>query len=105
IHDRLETLMTMIWYPCTVATLSKRNKQIIEDAFNTSVDPDNHNLIESRLHDFGFRGCTSVEQSVIGGSAHCVWFALFHYIQFVLFMILVEFYRNRYLGFRLLCSI
>ena len=26
----------------------------------------------SRLHDFGFRGCTSVEQSVIGGAAHLV---------------------------------
>jgi len=28
----------------------------------------------SRLHDFGFRGCTSVEQSVIGGCAHLLNF-------------------------------
>lgn len=31
------------------------------------------NLI-SRLHDFGFRGCTSVEQSIIGGVAHLINF-------------------------------
>lgn len=46
-------------------------------------------LIYSRLHDFGFRGCTSVEQSVIGGVAHLLnftgsdtmsaaWYAQFH---------------------------
>jgi nicotinamide phosphoribosyltransferase len=28
--------------------------------------------LSSRLHDFGFRGCTSVEQAVIGGAAHLV---------------------------------
>jgi nicotinamide phosphoribosyltransferase len=28
----------------------------------------------SRLHDFGFRGCTSVEQSVLGGAAHLLNF-------------------------------
>jgi nicotinic acid phosphoribosyltransferase len=30
--------------------------------------------LESRLHDFGFRGCTSVEQSIIGGVAHLLNF-------------------------------
>jgi nicotinic acid phosphoribosyltransferase len=70
----LETLMTMIWYPVTVCTLSRRAKELIRSAFDQSVDPDHHWLIDSRLHDFGFRGCTSVEQSVIGGSAHLVNF-------------------------------
>ena len=31
-------------------------------------------LLRSRLHDFGFRGCTCVEQSVIGGVAHLLNF-------------------------------
>jgi len=33
-----------------------------------------HWLIQSRLHDFGFRGCTCVEQSIIGGTAHLINF-------------------------------
>lgn len=70
----LETLLTMVWYPSTVATLSRRIKTLIEEAFAKSVDPHRTHLIESRLHDFGFRGCTSVEQAVIGGSAHLLNF-------------------------------
>ena len=74
----LETILTMIWYPSCVATLSRYTKDLIEDAFLTSVDgeddPKYKTLLNSRLHDFGFRGCTCVEQSVIGGSAHLLSF-------------------------------
>ncbi|KAF9282427.1 nicotinate phosphoribosyltransferase family-domain-containing protein [Linnemannia elongata] len=70
----LETLLTMIWYPMTVATLSRRARDLIQDAYNKSVDADGFWSLESRLHDFGFRGCTSVEQSVIGGTAHLLNF-------------------------------
>jgi nicotinic acid phosphoribosyltransferase len=42
--------------------------------FNKSVDDDMKFLLDSRLHDFGFRGCTSVEQSVLGGCAHLLNF-------------------------------
>ncbi|KAJ1929636.1 hypothetical protein IWQ60_001013 [Tieghemiomyces parasiticus] len=70
----LETLLTMVWYPLTVATLSRRMRTLIEHAFDECVDEENHGLISSRLHDFGFRGCTSVEQSIIGGCAHLVNF-------------------------------
>jgi nicotinic acid phosphoribosyltransferase len=70
----LETLLTMIWYPCTVATLSRRCKDIIERGFVETVDDDAAFLLNSRLHDFGFRGCTSVEQSVIGGCSHLLNF-------------------------------
>jgi len=31
-------------------------------------------LLGSRLHDFGFRGCTCVEQSILGGCAHLLNF-------------------------------
>ncbi|KAF9180001.1 hypothetical protein BGZ51_006356 [Haplosporangium sp. Z 767] len=70
----LETLLTMIWYPITVATLSRRSRDLIQAAYDESVDPDGFWSLESRLHDFGFRGCASVEQSVIGGTAHLLNF-------------------------------
>ena len=70
----LETVLTMVWYPSTVSTLSRRVKDLIEQAFHETVDPEHLNLVDSRLHDFGFRGCTSVEQSVIGGTAHLLNF-------------------------------
>jgi len=47
-------------------------------------------LLQSRLHDFGFRGCTCLEQSVIGGCAHLLNFdgsdtmSACYYIQFAL---------------------
>jgi len=63
-------------------------KDYIEEAFHKSVDESNFWLLESRLHDFGFRGCTSVEQSILGGSAHLLNFSgsdtmsACYYIQF-----------------------
>lgn len=68
----LEGLLTMVWYPTTVATLSRRCKNIIESAYQESVTNEAMWSLDSRLHDFGFRGCTSVEQSIIGGVAHLV---------------------------------
>ena len=76
----LETILTMVWYPSTVATLSRRIKTLISDAFERTVNRLNCGdtpydvLLNTRLHDFGFRGCTCVEQSVIGGSAHLLSF-------------------------------
>lgn len=70
----LETILTQVWYPTTVATLSRRVKDSIAAAFDISVEPESRFLLNSRLHDFGFRGCTSVEQSVIGGCAHLLSF-------------------------------
>ena len=70
----LETLLTQIWYPSTVATLSRHTRRLVTEAFEKSVDEDVFYLIPSRLHDFGFRGTTSVEQSVLGGLAHLLSF-------------------------------
>jgi nicotinamide phosphoribosyltransferase len=70
----LETLLTQVWYPSTVATLSRHTRQLVTEYFDKSVDEEFNFLIPSRLHDFGFRGCTSVEQSVIGGLAHLLSF-------------------------------
>ncbi|KAF9938255.1 hypothetical protein BGZ67_000341 [Mortierella alpina] len=70
----LETLLTMIWYPITVATLSRRSRDLIQAAYDKSVEQDQYWSLESRLHDFGFRACTSIEHSVIGGTAHLLNF-------------------------------
>jgi hypothetical protein len=52
----METLFTHVWYPSTVATLSRRVKDLVGTAFDKSVDEDQMWLITSRLHDFGMRG-------------------------------------------------
>lgn len=70
----LETILTMVWYPSCVATLSRYTKDAIAGGFEASVDDDAAFLLGSRLHDFGFRGCTCVEQSVLGGTAHLLNF-------------------------------
>lgn len=70
----LETVLTHVWYTSTVATLSRKSREIIERAFKDSVDDENKFLLDSRLHDFGFRGCTCMEQAVMGGSAHLLSF-------------------------------
>ncbi|KAK9864686.1 hypothetical protein WJX84_000447 [Apatococcus fuscideae] len=87
----METLLTMVWYPTTVATLSRRCRDLIEEAFEKTVDLGRESpLLGSRLHDFGFRGCTCVEQSILGGTAHLLNFdgtdtlSAAYYAQFVL---------------------
>lgn len=46
----------MVWYPSTVATLSRRAHDVIAAAFEESVEGGAASpLLSSRLHDFGFR--------------------------------------------------
>ena len=46
-------------YQTTLATLSRRARDVIEDAFERSADGGRDSpLVDSRLHDFGMRGCT-----------------------------------------------
>jgi nicotinic acid phosphoribosyltransferase len=87
----LETILTMIWYPSSVATLSRHCRTLIEEAFEVStIKGRNHSLLSTRLHDFGFRGCTCIEQSIIGGSAHLLNFdgsdtmSACYYVQYAL---------------------
>lgn len=67
----METLLVQVWYPTTVATLSHEIKKIILGSLRRSGDP---SLIDFKLHDFGFRGVSSVESAAIGGLAHLVNF-------------------------------
>jgi nicotinamide phosphoribosyltransferase len=67
----LETLLVQLWYGCTVATLSREMKRLILSFLDRTGDPA---LIEVKLHDFGFRGVSSVESAAVGAAAHLVNF-------------------------------
>ncbi len=67
----LETLLVQTWYPMTIATHSREQKKIIIEYLKKTGNP---NLIDFKLHDFGFRGVSSVETAGIGGAAHLVNF-------------------------------
>jgi nicotinamide phosphoribosyltransferase len=66
-------LLRAVWYPSTVATVSRQAKKIIYAGLQrSSDDPDRQ--IPFKLHDFGARGVTSGEQAALGGCAHLVNF-------------------------------
>lgn len=67
----LETLLLQLWYPCTVATISREVKTLITKYLNETGDP---STIDFKLHDFGFRGVSSVQSAGIGGAAHLINF-------------------------------
>jgi len=67
----LETLLCQVWYPSTVATLSGAARAMILDSLEKTGDPAG---IDFKLHDFGFRGVSSVESAGIGGGAHLLNF-------------------------------
>ena len=67
----LETLLLKIWYPITVATLSREIKKVFLVHLERTGDP---SLIPFKLHDFGYRGVSSEETAAIGAAAHLVNF-------------------------------
>lgn len=67
----VETLLTHVWYPSTVATLSKWVKNGMEARLGATGDPGAVNFM---LHDFGFRGVSSYQSAELGGAAHLVNF-------------------------------
>ncbi|RFS23525.1 nicotinate phosphoribosyltransferase [Chitinophaga silvatica] len=71
----LETLLMQVWYPCTVASLSREIKKIVTRYYNETASEQSFGGIEFVLNDFGFRGASSVESAGIGGSAHLVNFS------------------------------
>ena len=73
----LESILLQVWYPTTVGTLSREIKKLLVTYLKktTSYDGDGvKNIVSFMLHDFGFRGVSSVESSAIGCSAHIVNF-------------------------------
>lgn len=67
----IETILSEIWYPCTVATNSRQARKFILKSLERSGTPAD---IDFKLHDFGFRGVTCPEQAGLGGLAHLVNF-------------------------------
>ncbi|KAJ8301275.1 hypothetical protein KUTeg_020262 [Tegillarca granosa] len=67
-----ETLLVQVWYPMTVATNSRYQKEIIAKYLDETAD--DLSGLPFKLHDFGFRGSSSVESAGIGGAAHLVNF-------------------------------
>lgn len=67
----VETLLLKVWYPITVATLSREIKKIIKRYLEDTGDVSGLNF---KLHDFGYRGVSSEESAAIGGMAHLVNF-------------------------------
>jgi nicotinamide phosphoribosyltransferase len=73
----LETLLLQVWYPITVATLSREVRKIVKSKFDkcTAYDEGTKDfLIDFVLNDFGFRGVSSVQSARNGGAAHLVNF-------------------------------
>ena len=70
----LETLLVQVWYPCTVATNSLAQKEQIRLWLERTGCENVEESLVFKLHDFGFRGVSSVESSAIGGLAHLVNF-------------------------------
>lgn len=67
----LESLLVQTWYATTVATQSREMKRTILEFLEKTGDPAG---IGFKLHDFGFRGVSSVESAGTGAAAHLVNF-------------------------------
>ena len=70
--NHLETILSQVWYPCTVATLSYEVKRMVADYAKWTSSSDA--LVPFTLHDFGFRGTETQESAGIGGAAHIINF-------------------------------
>ncbi|GAA5032263.1 nicotinate phosphoribosyltransferase [Marivirga lumbricoides] len=70
----LETLLMQIWYPSTVATLSREIKKVISQYYEETASAGTEAGIPLVLNDFGFRGASSIESAGLGGSAHLINF-------------------------------
>jgi len=69
--NHLETMLVHVWSPCTVATASREVKKVLWDAAQMSSDAPQ---VDFQLHDFGFRGVSSLETAATAGAAHLVNF-------------------------------
>jgi len=73
----LESLLLQVWYPTTVGTLSREVKKVLIRYLKETTDYDAktiNDIVSFQLHDFGFRGASSVESAGLGASAHIINF-------------------------------
>lgn len=69
-----ETIITHFWHSSNVATISHDLRRFFQKHFEKTVDEDQMFLLAFMLHDFGFRGVSSVESAGLGGAGHLVNF-------------------------------
>lgn len=69
----LETMLSRLWYPSTIAMQSRESKKILNHYLQLSSDTPEADL-PFKLHDFGARGVSCLEQSRLGGAAHLLNF-------------------------------
>mmetsp|Transcript_52154 Transcript_52154/g.93520 ORF Transcript_52154/g.93520 Transcript_52154/m.93520 type:complete len:503 (-) Transcript_52154:90-1598(-) len=68
----LETLLVQVWYPMTVATLSRENKRHTLNYYIKTGCSTAMLNVAYQLNDFGVRGVSSPETAMLGGAAHLV---------------------------------
>jgi len=64
----VESLLTHVWASSNVSTISRDIRKCMEKAFEISADT--NNVLPFMLHDFGFRGVSSVESAGMAGMGH-----------------------------------
>lgn len=71
-----ESLLEHVWHGTSVATNSRACYTLIEDYLERtgSMPETAPNDARYKLHDFGFRGVSSVESAAVGGAAHLINF-------------------------------
>jgi len=69
--NHLETILSQIWAASTVATLSYEVYKLLEFYRNETGNMD---FIRFGLHDFGFRGVSSIESAGVEGAGHLLNF-------------------------------
>lgn len=76
VADIETSILRGIWYPSTVATLSREIKKNIRDYYIATSDLDTASpmVLACALNDFGARGVSSGESAGLGGLAHAVNF-------------------------------
>jgi nicotinamide phosphoribosyltransferase len=70
--NALESVLMHVWYPTTVATVSREVKRMLKGHLDMSADSDAG--LPFMLHDFGYRGVSSDESAEMGGMGHLVNF-------------------------------
>jgi nicotinamide phosphoribosyltransferase len=91
----LESILLQVWYPTTVGTLSREVKKNLINYLKktTSYNAEEiSGVVAFMLHDFGFRGVSSVESSGLGGSSHIINFMGTDTVSAILFA--QEFYNT-----------
>ncbi|MEL6194202.1 MAG: nicotinate phosphoribosyltransferase [Bacteroidota bacterium] len=70
----LETVLMQLWYPITVASISREVKKVVTRYYQETATPGSEAGVDFVLNDFGFRGVSSVESAGLGGAAHLINF-------------------------------